>query len=449
MASVVIPYAPRSQFKPYHERTQRFAAIVAHRRAGKTVATINDIIKRACLCKLEEPRYAYIAPFFVQAKDIAWLYLKRFAMPLIDYGGQVNESELRVTLPNKASIRLYGADNADRLRGIYLDGLVLDEYADMAPSIWGSILRATLADRRGWATFIGTPKGHNAFYEVWNRALLDKDWFTLRLRASETELLDADELLAAKRELTDDQYEQEFETSFEAALLGAILGRQIAEAEKQGRISDDTAYDADGAGIEISSDIGRRDASSWWFWQPRVGGYALVDYDEDNGLDGYEWCKRLEERITSHGRKLARIHLPHDARAKTFMAKHSAVEAFILHFGADKIRVVADSSKADRYNAARRVIQRCEFAKTATHQGLEGLRAWQFEYDEERKEFGKEARHDWASHPGDAFSYGCQVMEEDHKVADTKPPERRLIVGANEITLNDMWQMLTPASRRI
>jgi phage terminase large subunit len=158
---IVIPYAPRRIFLPYHERTQRWSAIVAHRRCGKTVACVNDLIRAAITLEKPDGRYAYIAPLFNQAKDVAWLYLKRYAQPLL--ASPPNETELRIDLLNGSRIRLYGADNPDRLRGIYLDGVVLDEYAQMAPSLWGEVIRPLLTDRQGWATFIGTPKGKDKF----------------------------------------------------------------------------------------------------------------------------------------------------------------------------------------------------------------------------------------------------------------------------------------------
>lgn len=135
MATVTIPYSPRPQFVPYHDRSERFCKIVAHRRFGKTVGCINDLIKAALTNtrNVPPPRYGYVAPTYTQAKDVAWGYLKHFSAPIP--GIQMSESELWVEYPNGARIRLYGADNYDRMRGLYFDGIVIDEPAQMDPSL--------------------------------------------------------------------------------------------------------------------------------------------------------------------------------------------------------------------------------------------------------------------------------------------------------------------------
>ena len=381
--------------------------MVAHRRAGKTVACVADLVLDALFTRKQDARYAYVAPQYNQAKDIAWLYVKRLTadIPGVSY----NEAELRANLPNGAQVRLFGADNPDRLRGLYLDGVILDEHADMRPRVWGEIVRPMLADRKGWAAFIGTPKGHNEFYNVWSGAKTDNEWFTLMLRGSESGLVDASELHAMRRTMTDDQYAQEIECSFEAAIQGAILGKQMSAADREGRIND-CSYDPDGAPVEISSDIGFHDTATWWFWQPKRSGFSLIDYDEDSGLDASEWIERLKAKCA--GYKLGKIWLPHDARAKTFQTQHSAVEQFLEAFGRGRVDIVEQSKKMDRINAARIVAERCEWNAKRCEAGIEALKQWCFKWDDDRKEFSKEPDHNWASHPGDGFSYGCQVMRE-------------------------------------
>jgi phage terminase large subunit len=196
------------------------------------------------------------------------------------------------------------------------------------------------------------------------------------------------------------------------ALSGAILARLVDAAEKDGRIGDHVEYDPDGAPIEISSDIGFHDTASWWFWQRRVGGFSLLDYDCDSGLDADDWITRLQGRLTQRGwTRLGKIWLPHDARVRTFQSKHSTIERFLSGFGADKCAIVERTSKTDRINAARTIIKRCEFHATNCEAGLDGLRAWEYEWNPDVQSFMKEPKHTWASHPSDGFSYGCQIMQ--------------------------------------
>jgi len=245
-------------------------------------------------------------------------------------------------------------------------------------------------------------------------------------------------------------YEQEYLVSFDAANIGSILGRALSKAERDGRIDNLHDYDPEGAPVEISSDIGRRDASSWWFWQPCLGGFRIIDHDVDSGLDAYEWTERLNTKLyhatkNPKGYKLRKIWLPHDARNKTFSAKHTAVEIFLAAFSANHVGIVPDAKKPDRYNAARRVITKCAFHRDKTEKGRDGLANWCFLYDEERREFSKEADHNWASHDGDGFSYGALIMEEVQEKTEKEEKGRIVSVFENTATLNDMWK--TPQER--
>src|SRR3981081_2648642 len=180
---LLIDYAPRRQFVPFHQRRERFACIVPPRSAGKTAACIQDLQRGATSCESLRPRFAYLSPFLKQSKAVAWDYLRAAMAPLRQLRATVHESELRVDYPKGGQVRLYGADNPDAMRGIYLDGIVLDEYADMDPRMWSEIIRPALADRLGWAVFIGTPKGRTGFFDLWRRSATGPGWFVMLLRA--------------------------------------------------------------------------------------------------------------------------------------------------------------------------------------------------------------------------------------------------------------------------
>ncbi len=395
---VVIEYAPRRQFLPFHNRKSRFACIVAHRRAGKTVACVNELIKAASLCQRPEGRFAYIAPLFNQAKDVAWTYLKRYAQPLL--ASEPNETELRVDLINGSRIRIYGADNQDRLRGIYLDGVVLDEYADMAPSIWGEVIRPLLTDRQGWATFIGTPKGRNQFHDIYDRARTDPDWMSLMLRASETGLVSTGELEAARKDMTPEQYAQEFECSFEAAIIGAYFGKEMNEAEREGRLTK-VPHDP-GHSVQTWWDLGYDDSTSIWFVQYVGRELRVIDYHEASGEALPHYVKQLDIRPYRYSDHI----LPHDVEAHELGTGRTRRET-LAALGLRNIKVVPAQDIMDGINAARLLLPRCWFDAEKCKRGIEALRQYRADWDEKNKILRTRPMHNWASHGADAFRTGA------------------------------------------
>jgi len=216
---------------------------------------------------------------------------------------------------------------------------------------------------------------------------------------------------------------------------GAILGRWVSDAEKDGRIHDGVMYDPSGPGIEIASDLGFRDTASWWYWQRRIGGFAVLHYDGDSGFDAQDWIVRIQELLKQNGWKLGRVWLPHDATNKAFLSKHSAFEQFARAFGLSKCGVVPRTLVSNRINAARTIMERCEIHETNCDLGLDGLRAWSYEFNPDLQVFSKDPLHDWASHPGDAFSYGCQVMQ------DLPPPAPEEVTNPmprNAMTMDEL-----------
>lgn len=405
---VVIPYAPRAQFMPFHERTERWAALVCHRRAGKTVATINDDIREALRSKKKDWRGAYIAPFYAQAKDVAWDYAKRFSAPIP--GVQFNESELRIDYPNGARYRLYGADNYDRMRGIYLDRASLDEFGDMDPRAWSEVIRPALADRKGGATFIGTPKGDNHFREVYDRAGVEDGWLRLTLKASETGLIDADELAAARREMTEDQYAQEFECSFSAGVIGAYYAKDMQAAEDGGRIK--RIEPQRGVPVHTAWDLGMDDATAIWMFQCVAQEIHVLDYIEASGeaLDYY--VRELQKRPAVWGTH----YLPHDAEVRELGTGRSRVET-LTSLGLGDVRVIPAQRVEDGINAVRMILPQCWFDSERCARGIQALRNYRREFDDKTKAFRQRPLHDWSSHGADAFRYLALGYEVPRKAA--------------------------------
>jgi phage terminase large subunit len=392
---LVSPYAPRPQFLPLHNRTTRWFIAVAHRRAGKTVADINELVIGSTRCRLPNPRFAYVAPQLNQAKDIAWTYLKDFTAFVP--GRKVNESELWVELPGGARVRIYGADNPDRLRGLYLDGVVLDEFGDMDPTIWSQVIRPALSDRRGWACFIGTPKGKNAFHRLWVDSEADPDWTRLMLKASATGLLDAKELADARKAMSDDEYAQEYECSFEAAVRGAYFGRELNRAEEEGRIAS-VPHDPR-LQVHTAWDLGIADSTVIWFLQTSGRETRVIDVLKGEGV-GLDWyAKRLQERDWLWGHH----YLPHDAAVRELGTGKSRLEVLAgLGIGGT---LCPNMPVEDGVQAVRMLLPTCWFDKQKCKAGLEALRMYRREYDEKRQEFRTRPLHDWTSHYADAFRY--------------------------------------------
>jgi hypothetical protein len=253
-SEIIIPYCPRPEQAEIHAALEahRFCVLVAHRRMGKTVCVVNHLIKQAALCTRQNGQFAYVAPQRNQAKDIAWLYLKRFTEPIP--GRVVNETELSIMLPNRARIRIYGADNPDSLRGIYIDGVCMDEVAQMKPEVWGEIVRPALSDRQGFAVFIGTPKGMNLFHELYQRSLTTPGWFGGTWRADQTGSIPPEELAAVRDELSAEQYRQEFLCDFSASSDDILIPIDLADAAARRQL---TGRDIAGAEKIIGVDVSR------------------------------------------------------------------------------------------------------------------------------------------------------------------------------------------------
>lgn len=391
-------------------RRQRWAVIVAHRRAGKTVACLMDMLDHALRCKRPDGRYAYIAPFYVQAKSVAWDYLKAFARPVL--ASPPNESELRVDLINGARISLYGGDNGDRLRGLALDGVILDEFADMAPSLWGQVVRPALADRKGWATIIGTVKGRNQLWQAYEAARADPEaWYSHVLRASQTGILDAEELADARRSMTPEQFAAEFECDPSAAVLGAYFGKELQRAEVEKRIGP-VAYDPT-LPVHTAWDLGVGDSTAIWFFQVAGAEIRIIDHYESHG----QGLQHYAAVLSAKGYRYETDWVPHDARVKELGTGRTRVET-MLSLGL-RPRVVPAHGLMDGINAARLTIARCWFDADRCKDGLEALRQYQSEYDEKARTFKDTPKHDWTSHTADAFRYMAMAWRE--LAGDAKP----------------------------
>lgn len=405
IARIVIPYKPRDAFLPYHASAKRFSLTVAHRRAGKTVARVNRLIRSAFSCRRDNPRYGYLAPYYIQAKDIAWNYLKHYAAPITSMGGKVNESELSIVMPhNNAQVRLYGAENAKRLRGLYFDGLSADEAQDIAPSVLTKIILPSLSDRQGWLDLSGTPKGWaNLLGKAYKDAQGNPDWFVQVLRASETGILPADELAVLRRSMPANEYEQEMECSFDAAITGAYYAQELAKADADGRISS-VPHDP-ALRVTTAWDLGMSDSMSIWFAQMIGREIRLIDYYEASGYGLDHYAKVLADKGYLYDRHIG----PHDIKVRELGTGKSRWEV-ARNLGIT-FWVCPDIGVPDGVSAARMAIPRMWFDARKCADGIDAIRQYREKIDEKRGiSFGP--LHDWTSNAADAFRYLCVGMQE-------------------------------------
>ena len=395
-----IPYAPRPLQRVIHAEldAHRFAAVVCHRRFGKTVLAVNHLIRAALRSTLERPRFAYVAPTYRQGKAIAWDYLKHYAQ-VVD-GATVNESELRIDFPlNGAQVRIYGADNPDALRGIYLDGCVLDEYGLMDGNVFSEVIRPLLTDRKGWAFFVGTPNGQNQFYEIVQTAQRTEGWFFAEYKASQTHLLDPGELRAAREVMTEDEYAQEFECSFEASVKGAVYMREVALAREQGRLTT-VPYDP-ALLVSTDWDLGLDDAMAIVFSQVTPAGeIRVIDYFEESGI-GLDKCAAL---LRDKGYAYDTHWAPHDIAVRELSSARSRLEV-ARTLGINFAIGPKVTSVAERIYAARSIFPLCYIDATPGRGGrlIECLQHYRWKAQGLDATGNQLPVHNWASHGADAF----------------------------------------------
>jgi len=376
--------------------------------------------------------FGYVAPYQNQARRIAWDYFKHYAQPLIS---DTNEQMMTITLVNNTKVSLFGADNADAMRGLGFSGVYMDEYGDFKPSVFGNVIRPALSDKQGWAVFAGTPKGKNQFWDIYETARrIPDEWFVLRLPASDSGLLPQSELNAAKAQLSEDQYLQEYECSFEAAILGAFFGTEMRQAEP--RINERVVF-TEGYPVHTAFDLGYRDDTAIWWYQVVGGEVRVIDFYAVSGAD----IRAIAEVVVNKGYRYGKHYLPHDARAKSLQTGRSIVEQLADHLGIGNLSVVPNIGLQDGIQAVRQMLPRTWFNSVRCGDGVEALRQYQREYDEDKKAFRASPRHDWTSHPADAFRMLAVAWRQEP--AAQKPLESKvLIVGPqNQVTLNDMWQV--------
>lgn len=461
---VTIPYKPRRWAEPFHASYRRFAAVVLHRRAGKTTATLNhhqraaidDAWEAARLRHLEPKftdaeidellqhrQYGHILPLLGQAKSVAWEPLKRIASVIPH--AVPNESELsikyrrapkkaKVTMPitgelnpdaNSTTVRLFGADNPDAFRGLPFSGVAYDEYSQQPPTIHGEVVSKALADHLGYGIFEGTIKGKNQLYRTYEAAKHDPTWFTLWQDVDTT--LATEEgatIVAIRRAMQDDldqiakgimlqsEYDQEWYLSPSAAIKGAYYGKLLEQAIKDGRVTK-VPYDPALPVYDVW-DLGKGPRMSVGMFQRFGRGVQMIDYHQGIESDGLpQVIAVLKTKPYVWGKHFA----PHDIKATDLGTGKTRLEtARALGW---PFLEVPDIGVDNGINAARLLMPRMWFDEQKCQQFLDALGQYRQEWDERKGMFRDQPLHDWASHPADMFRYTAVV--EDKMVMAERP----------------------------
>jgi len=390
---VVIPYTPRSHFLPLHLSPKRWKFVVAHRRAGKSVAAINEMIKRALenTRKDPPPRYAYVGPSFDQTKDLIWGYLKHFAGQIP--GVEFREGDLMCILPNGATIRLYGGAAAyERMRGLYFDGIMLDEFTLLNPAVFSTVVRPCLADYRGWAIISGTSNGDDHFAALRNKNLNNPNWDIFSIPVTETDALHPDEVKEMTADMSAEEYAREMLCSFDAPVEGSYYGdilndmaaTNITVVPYQPQLPVYTMWD-----------LGIDDATAVWFFQFVGKAIHFIKYKQYTG----KGLPEIYADIASMGYQLSDLIMPHDIKARELGTGKSRYEV-VMNLHGDVPVVTPLHRVEDGIEAVRSFLRICFFDEKECEEGLSALKNYH------RSKQGRPV-HNWASHGSDAIRTGA------------------------------------------
>lgn len=345
--------------------------------------------------KTEGGRFAYLAPQYRQVKQSSWDALKQAATAP---GVTFNESELRADFPNGARIQLFGAENYQALRGMHLDGAVVDEYGDIDPDAWTEVLRPALAIKRGFAIFIGTPKGRNHFFRMHQAAKADPEWFTALYRHEDSGVIADEEIARARKDMTPEHFAQEYECSFEAAIKGAYYAQQLADAYATGRVRhvpwEPTVQ------VETWWDLGWSDSTAIIFTQQLGRELHVIDYVEAYGQPLAHYAQILERKPYLY----LRHNLPHDA-GQHELGSGKSLDQQLRLLVTTPTRVLAPNAPLDGINQARLLFPRCWFDGDKCERLLDALAAYKAEWQAKAGDYKPKPDHNWASHGADAFRY--------------------------------------------
>lgn len=399
-------YMPRPWARTLHASPLRWKVIVAHRRAGKTTAALNHLIISAARDDNAGRRYAFIAPTYKQAKNVAWDILKRNAREIP--GTECRETEIAVRFWNGSSITLFGADTPDRLRGMGLAGVVFDEYSQQPSNIFTEIVRPMLSDTQGYAIWIGTPKGRNEFWRLFEKAQQEPEWLAMKLTVTDTDVISSAELADAKKSMSEDEFLQEWYCSFDASIKGSVYGRELATLRQSGRIG--VVPHRPEEQVHTVWDLGVGAALAVGFFQKVEQHLNLIDYWQGTDRESLPDAIRV---VKNKPYVLGKHFAPHDIQTRDIGSGNTRLN--IAAGLGIKFTIVPSIPIADGIEKAKLLIARLWVDEKNCQLWLDAITQYQRVWDDARGMFKDEPYHDWTSHAADVLRYAAVAESQMQK----------------------------------
>lgn len=430
-------------FWSYMEHGGRRAIAIWHRRAGKDEVCLH----RAAVAAHERPAtYWHMLPEYAQGRKAIWSAVNPHtgrrrideAFPKELRAG-TNEQEMFIRFRNGSTWQVVGSDRYDATVGSPPAGVTFSEWALANPASWG-YLAPILVENNGWAAFITTSRGRNHAKSMLDTARRTPGWFAEILTVDDTKLISPSVIEGQRAEYHgifgedagDALIEQEYYCSFEAAVLGSYWGKELARAERESRI---TRVDVDrNHPVHVAWDIGIDDPMALWCFQVGHGFVNVVDYYESSGHGFEHYCDWLKERDYR-----GIDWVPHDAKQREVGNKGRTRIQSLIELGAKigrKPKLVPKHKLMDGINAGRQTIPKARFDAERCAKGLEALREYKAEWDQDARTFKRTPAHNWASHAADSWRYLSMSWTEP-VAKDELPPMR----GIESMSINDVWRL--------
>lgn len=452
----------------YLEHGGKRAVEIAHRRWGKDDVALHW---GAVHAMERVGGIFHMLPEYAQARKAIWTAVNPHtgkrrideAFPHV-IRQNTNEQEMFIRFKNGSTWQVVGSDNYDRLVGVSVAGIVFSEWALAKPAAW-AYLSPVVSENNGYALFITTPRGRNHALKTLEMARKSPDWFAEISTVDDSKSLSLDIIEQQRREYRalygeeagDSLIDQEFYCSFEAALLGAFYAKEMATADREGRIC--VVEPHEGVPVNTAWDLGIDDAMAIIDWQIAAGQVRILNYEEGHGYGIPYYAERARKRRLEYDCPQGSDYVPHDAKQREMTSSGKDGRAkqrleVMIECGM-KPKVIANHAIADGISAVRQVLPKCWFHETRAAGLADALRAYQTEWDEDARVFKKTALHNWASHGADAKRTLAMAYRELRAVAQPEPGRMltmdpsTLPVGVKGVRFDDLWAKSAQRSRRI